>query len=353
VRFSVKDSGIGISTEDQARLFQPFVQVGGETAIRFGGTGLGLTICQRLAVMMGGSIKMTSDFGRGTTMILDLCLPIADPKDLLTVPVVSAVDFMRTTKMRRRAPDLVRAQSEGTLALLADDHPTNRSLIMRQLNILGYAAESATNGIEALDKWKSGRFGILITDCNMPEMNGYDLARRIRELEANGTQRIPIIACTANALRGDAEVCFAAGMDDYLAKPVELSELARMLDQWLPIPWPAAPLDRSVLANLTGGDIAMEREILSDFRRVNDADAAMLTRAVDQSNLDSITTASHRIKGASRMIGAAALAMVCDRIEGAGRSDDLPAVLANMGAFQAELERLNLHCQDEPWSLAS
>jgi CheY-like chemotaxis protein/HPt (histidine-containing phosphotransfer) domain-containing protein len=273
-------------------------------------------------------------------------LPEVDP--------VGLPDFLRTSQMYRRAPDTASAEAEGTLALLADDHPTNRSLIVRQINLLGYAAESAENGVVALEKWKSGRFGILITDCNMPEMNGYELTRRIRALEAtNGDKRIPIIACTANALGGEAEICFAAGMDDYLAKPVQLNELSKKLDQWLPIARPAAPLDRSALASLTGGDVAAEREILMDFRRVNEEDAAMLKRAVDQSNSLEVTTASHRIKGASKMIGALGLAAVCERLERASRADDWLEVRANMGAFEHELERLNHYCEEDPWALAS
>jgi signal transduction histidine kinase/CheY-like chemotaxis protein/HPt (histidine-containing phosphotransfer) domain-containing protein len=354
VRFSVTDTGIGISQDDQARLFQPFVQAAGEITSRFGGTGLGLTICQRLAEMMGGSIEMVSEVGVGTTMILELSLPIANAKELPEVDPVGPPDFLRTTVMRRKAPDIASAEAEGTLALLADDHPTNRTLIVRQINLLGYAAESAENGIVALEKWKSGRFGILITDCNMPEMNGYELTRRIRELEAtNGDKRIPIIACTANALAGEAEICFAAGMDDYLAKPVELNELSKKLDHWLPIARPAAPLDRTALASLTGGDVAAEREILMDFRRVNAEDAAMLKRAVAGSIILEVTTASHRIKGASKMIGAMGLAAVCERLERASRAEDWLTVRANMGAFEHELERLNYYCEEEPWALAS
>jgi PAS domain S-box-containing protein len=354
VRFSVTDTGIGISEEDQARLFQPFVQAAVEIAPRFGGTGLGLTICKRLAEMMGGSISMLSEVGVGTTMTLELSLPIANANELPEVDPVGPPDFLRTTMTRRRAPDTASAEAEGTLALLADDHPTNRTLIVRQINLLGYAAESAENGVIALEKWKSGRFGILITDCNMPEMNGYELTRRIRELEATKCdKRIPIIACTANALGGEAEICLAAGMDDYLAKPVELNELAKKLDHWLPIARAASPLDRTALAGLTGGDVAAEREILMDFRRVNAMDAAMLKRAVAESNIREVTTASHRIKGASKMIGAMGLAAVCERMERASRADDWPAVRANMGAFEHELERLNHYCEEDRWALAS
>jgi CheY-like chemotaxis protein/HPt (histidine-containing phosphotransfer) domain-containing protein len=240
-----------------------------------------------------------------------------------------------------------------------DDHPTNRALLKRQLNTLGYAVETAENGVEALRMWKSGRFAIVITDCHMPEMDGYDLARSIRNAEAgNGAARIPIVACTANVLAGEAENCYAAGMDSYVAKPVEMKALAETLDRWLPLPGagqlqdaspqparapgPAdAPIDRSALAEITGGDAAMERDILLDFRGTNDGDAAMLKEALDKHDIALATRASHRIKGASRTIGAISLADVCERIERAGRANDWNTVSSHREAFWRELERLN------------
>lgn len=366
VRFSVTDTGIGISPENQQRLFRPFSQAEDDAARRFGGTGLGLTICRRLADMMGGSIEMVSELGKGTIMIFTLSLPIAERKNLPKTDAEDRRDLLSTTMgIRRMTPSVAQAEAEGTLVLLAEDHPTNRLLLERQVRALGYAAESAANGVEALDKWKSGRFAMLITDCNMPEMDGYELARSIRRLEsAGGGKRAPIIACTANAMGGEAENCFAAGMDDYIVKPVELTELLKKLDQWLPIPAagaapseksgksseaPAAgadaaiPVDRSVLAEISGGDAAAERDILTDFRRVNDEDAAMLKRAVAASDISQVTRASHRIKGASRMVSAMGLADVCERIEHASRANDWTTIEANMEAFQQEWERLNAY----------
>ena len=366
VRFSVKDTGIGISAENQQQLFQPFSQAEGDTTRRYGGTGLGLTICRRLAGLMGGSIEMVSELGKGTTMILTVSLPIADPQDLRkTEPPASRDLLSTTTRMRRLAPSVAQAQTEGTLVLLVDDHPTNRMLLARQVKILGYAAQSAENGVDALDKWQSGRFGIVITDCNMPEMDGYELARTIRRIEsANGGKRTPIIACTANALGGEAEICFAAGMDDYLAKPVELTQLLKKLDQWLPIPEadaaeasgersnaaapgaaPAAafPVERAVLAEISGGDAAVERDILLDFRRVNDEDTSMLRQAVANNDIPQVTRAAHRIKGACKMVGAMALASVCEHIEYASRANDWNTIKAYMGAFHQEWMRLNAY----------
>ncbi len=355
VRFSVTDTGTGISEENQQRLFQPFSQ-SFEGAPQAGGTGLGLTICRRLAEMMGGSIEMVSELGRGTTMILTLSLPIADPKDLPKIALEGAQDILNTTcGTRRVAPSPAQAAIEGTLVLIVDDHPTNRMLVCRQVHALGYAAESAENGVEALAKWQSGRFGILITDCNMPHMDGYELTRRIRALEsANGSKRIPIIACTANALAGEAEVCLAAGMDDFLVKPVELPQILKKLDQWLSIPKPVAlsdepgssdagPVDRSALAAISRGDAGAEREILIDFRRVNDEDAAMLEQAVTTKDIPQVTRATHRILGASRMVGAIGLADTCERIECANRAQDWTMVLSGMSAFRHECIRMNTY----------
>jgi signal transduction histidine kinase/ActR/RegA family two-component response regulator len=350
VRFSVTDTGIGISPENQERLFQPFSQGDGASTRRAGGTGLGLTICRRLAEMMDGSVEMVSELGKGTTMILTLALPIADAKELPQGDRQSAQGLPSVVAVaRRRAPGIAQAEAEGTLVLLVDDHPTNRALLVRQVNALGYAAESAGNGVEALAKWRSGRFGVVITDCNMPEMDGYELARRIRELESRDggkhpPERTPIISCTANALGDEWEHCLAAGMDDCLVKPVELSEILKKLDQWLPVPEaPAAPLDRAVLAGISGGDALAERGILADFRRANDADAVILERAVASSDSPEVARATHRILGASRMVGALGLAGVCEQIGHASRDSDWRSVATGMQAFHRESLRLNAY----------
>lgn len=193
----------------------------------------------------------------------------------------------------------------------------------------------------------------------MPEMDGYELARAIRKTEQeNGGTRTPIVACTANALAAEAEHCFEVGMDSFLVKPVEIAALAKVLGKWLPLPEAEAenhsftaalpspgredaPVDRSRLAELSGGDAAAERDILIDFRSVNDDDAAMLIQALNARDAALVIRASHRIKGASRMIGAIMLADVCDKIEHAGRANDWDQIAANRDAFDRELERLN------------
>ena len=201
---------------------------------------------------------------------------------------------------------------------------------------------------------------MIVTDCNMPEMDGYEMTRAIRRIEEKDRlNRTPIIACTANALGGEAEICFAAGMDDYLVKPVELAQMLEKLDQWLPIPGddrmpePAhvrsspveasPPVDRSVLAKISGGDASTERDILTDFRRVNDEDAAALDRAVAATDGAQVTHSAHRMLGASKMVGAPAFASVCEAIEHAGREGDWTTITASMEPFHVERNRLNTY----------
>ncbi|MGR4871244.1 response regulator [Variovorax sp. LARHSF232] len=356
LRFEVKDTGIGISPEDQQRLFQPFSQADGDEARRRpGGTGLGLVIARQLSQMMGGSISLESESGKGTTMTLELTLPVAEP---LPGSGDSARALPATMAMRRTAPGTAQAEMEGTLVLLADDHPVNRLLLLRQVRTLGYAAQTADDGVQALEMWKSGHFGLVITDCHMPRMDGYELARSIRALESDtGRERVPIVACTANALQGEAEACLAAGMDDFLVKPVELAQLIEKLDRWLPLPQapspPAAPagsspkaapaaspIDQALLTATCGGDASVVGEVLAAFRRTCEDDSARLRQAVAVDDVAQVTQFAHRMAGASKMVGALAFAAACENIERASRVGDWKAVLAGMSAFEPERMRL-------------
>ncbi|HET7729431.1 MAG TPA: ATP-binding protein [Usitatibacter sp.] len=343
VRFSVSDTGIGIGRDMQRELFKPFAQAGSDTSRRYGGTGLGLSICRRLAELMGGEVAVESSLGMGTTMILTLPMQVADAALLPAMAAARAASRLPLGQ-RRKVPTVEQATAEGTLVLVVDDHPINRMVLMRQVNSLGYATEVAENGLEALEKWRSGRFALLLTDCNMPEMSGYELARGIREAEsANGGRRIPIIACTANALGGEAENCFAAGMDDYVAKPVELSQLGLKLHRWLPLAEPAAtePLDRTTIDELGGGDENTRRQVVEQFRAANDEDVRSLRHAVQARDLDEVIHFAHRIKGASRTLGAVELAGAGERIEQAARNGDWDGVLTGMRTLGPALDRLN------------
>ena len=363
VRLSVTDTGIGISKENQQRLFRAFVQAPATGTNAGVGTGLGLTICKRLASLMGGTIEMQSELGRGTTMTLALVLPLADPKELPSQALAEVANdpLEAAIGLRRKAPSIAEAEAQGTLILVVDDHPTNLRLLCRQVNTLGYAAESAENGLIALSMWRSGRFSLVLTDCNMPVMDGQELTRNIRNSERDsGLKRTPIIACTANAVAGEAERCLACGMDDYISKPVRLADLLRKLDQWLAAEHTppherlvsgtdiqqsnadvACPIDRSVLADACGGDPVEERETLADFQRVNRNDGPRLRHAIELRDISEVVRLSHKMKGASRLIGARELARVCEQLEQAGRSNDISAITADTQSLNSALARLN------------
>ncbi|HUP98320.1 MAG TPA: MASE4 domain-containing protein [Usitatibacter sp.] len=233
VRFEVIDTGVGIPEADQQRLFQPFVQATSWTTRKYGGTGLGLSICRRLAEMMSGEVALRSEPGQGTTVMLTIRLKRVDVDEAEAAPVLA-----RPVRVpaRRECPSVEEAEREGTLVLAADDHPINRMVLQRQLASIGYASEVAEDGRQALEMWRTGRFSLIVTDCHMPEMDGYQLTQTIRNEEAGRQEwRTPIIAFTANAMAGEADQCIAAGMDDYLAKPVQIRDLATKLDRWLPL----------------------------------------------------------------------------------------------------------------------
>jgi two-component system sensor histidine kinase/response regulator len=338
VRFTVHDTGIGISSEARERLFQPFTQAGAASR-QAGGTGLGLSICRRLAELMGGAITMESEAGRGTSIVVRIALARASEPVAAATEPRAAGGFLAG---RRAAPSVEDAAREGTLVLVVDDHPVNRMVLERQVRALGYAVEMAENGAEAIEKWSGGGIGAILTDCNMPELNGYDVARHVREVEArHGYRRTPIIACTANVLGSEVENCMSAGMDDYLAKPVDLTQLAAKLDRWLPIA--PSPFDSAAVGELAPGDPAGQRDILERFRAYNAEDARALVEAVRGDDMALVTQAAHRIKGAARTVGATQLAAVCERIEAAGRRGDRVAVGFAMGDFEHALDRVQMH----------
>ena len=361
VCISVHDTGVGISAENQALLFQPFSQGDIDTTRQFGGTGLGLAICRRLAQMMDGTVEMRSQLGTGTTVLLTLALPIAEAGALPAAAGPSTADPIEASATWRAVPSIAQAEQEGTLALLVDDHPINRALLLCQVNKLGYAAESAEDGEHALALWKSGRFAIVVTDCNMPNMDGYELARQIRNLEAaNGSGHVPIIACTANAMRGESEKCYEAGMDDYLVKPIELRQLLNRLDRWLPLPEkegtsvpPSVPpavnppsrqkeglVDLALISETFAGDPAGVHSILAALRATNEQDAEVLRQAVAANDLNRVTYASHRMLGAGKMIGASEFSALCQRLEDGSRAGDWEAIRLSMPEFEAQWARL-------------
>ena len=491
-RFEIVDQGIGISKENQAKLFQAFSQAESSTTRKFGGTGLGLAICKRLVELMNGAVGVESEEGKGSTFWVEVPFKAAagsriteKQRDLQGVRVLlvgsekprqsalttyldhwgadfalaksetetakmlaaavkeknafdavvidcdlanerqeAAVEQIRAAQKKKKVPMILlqdyqkrgaRIQSEdvvtldanpliryrfvtavavavgraspevkkdedvlkvkkgkaptveealaqGQLILLAEDNPTNQDVIRRQLNLLGYTCEIANDGAQALKAWDTGRYVMLLTDCHMPEMDGYELTGAIREREQGSKTRAPIVAITANALQGEAERCLAAGMDDYLSKPVAMPALNRALAKWMPesgggsaqngaggskgassakgktktkVKKAAAkktaakqasadipPVNDRTIKDMFGDDDETFREILQGFIEPTEEIIQDIASALEKRNAEDIKGAAHKLKSSARSIGADVLADTSLALETAGKEQN-------------------------------
>lgn len=224
--FTVRDTGIGIAPADLARLFQQFQQPNASANRKYGGTGFGLAISKLLIERMGGTIEVTSTPGQGSCFQFELVLLEKDSLCRRMPPTPEPL-----LPLKRILP----GEPAKPAILLADDHEINRTVTRKLLAQLGYSLELASNGREAVEKWSSGAFSLILMDCQMPEMDGFEATARIREQEGDGPHT-PIIALTANALSGDRQHCLQAGMDDYLSKPIHIDALRDMILRWTKSP---------------------------------------------------------------------------------------------------------------------
>ncbi len=225
VRFAVVDSGEGIPAEKQGLLFRKFSQADSSSTRRFGGTGLGLAICRSLVEMLGGQIGLTSEPGTGSTFWFTL--PAAGLEDGSAIPPESTA-----VPPSGAAPESQAAKPVSPRVLLAEDNVTNQTLATQLLRKLECDVDLATNGAEAVSLFQNGHYDLVLMDCRMPEMDGFEATRLIRETE-NGQRHVPIIALTANAGEDDRAKCLAAHMDDYMAKPFRIEQFRESIRRWL------------------------------------------------------------------------------------------------------------------------
>jgi len=219
IRITARDTGIGIDAATQARLFAPFAQADSSTTRRYGGTGLGLIICKRLIESMGGTIGVDSTPGEGSAFWIELALPVEAALDAQAAALAAM----------GAASTALPVEVGGWRVLVVEDNATNQKVATFILQAFGCDVQVAGDGAQGFAAWKSGWFDLILMDCQMPVMDGFEAARAIREAEPPGV-RTPIIALTANAMEGDRTRCLAAGMDEYVAKPLTRLGLRRAFE---------------------------------------------------------------------------------------------------------------------------
>lgn len=242
IRFVVKDTGIGISGDEVDSLFEAFFQSDGSVSRKYGGTGLGLAICKTLVEMMEGTISVDSELGKGSTFSFELSLEISpDQSDEFfdskgyripaQMQTATPVHLQAVTPVKLQAVNS--AGKEHAHVLVADDHPINQQVAQLMLEDLGCTVDIVGNGADAVRAAQSNEYTLIILDCQMPEMDGYEACQLIRKHQKTSGRRVPIIALTAFATEGSRDECIAAGMDDYISKPIEETALKRVIRMWV------------------------------------------------------------------------------------------------------------------------
>jgi two-component system sensor histidine kinase/response regulator len=501
IYFSIQDTGIGIPIDRQQSVFERFIQGDGSTTRRYGGSGLGLTICKQLVEAMGGEIGVQSSPGMGSTfwfqvtfekqpiekrgtapltiqpvnlsgmhilgvddnatnrtiltktlegfgcrvdtvasgfksievlrnalrngdpyqvVLLDMQMPGMDGEQIVRTikgdPALKDVRIIVMTSIGQRGdashmealgcsgyllkpvrqhmlyqaleavmgreeeeePSIItrhmlaeQNQHTNQRILVAEDNPINQKLAAILLNKAGYSVDGVENGLQVVEKAKEGKYNAILMDVKMPEMDGFEATRRIREWESGSSQRIPIIAMTAHAMKGDRGRCLAAGMDDYVPKPLEIRMLLGVLDRWLepseteealPVriedstPQPAqfitvpaepflpqtdqVPMDIERALERFGNDrpflYEMSRDYVAGFpERIKD-----LKTALDSHNSNDFSRHAHNLKGVSANFSAAPITILCAEMEALGRQDDLTSASKLLARLEVETDRL-------------
>jgi len=332
VSISITDTGIGISTDQLGDLFEPFNRLGAELT-KIEGTGIGLVITKRLVDLMQGELLVDSNPGEGSTFSVRFQTTEANQPDNDD----SSVEFISADN---KPADAITARPH---ILVAEDNPVNQDLIAVQMDYLGYRADYAENGIEALKLWKTGNYQLLLTDIRMPEMDGYELIRQIRTLELDNT-RSSIIVVTANAMESDVQRCFDIGASEVISKPLGVDKLRQVLVKWSPLEVttetttapaaqaqesaPAEAIDLAVLKEMVGDNIEAHHRLLRSYIDELPKTLEIIQQAYDARNHKQLEECAHRLKSSSSSLGATRIASLCQTLELAcrdGREADIKA----------------------------
>jgi PAS domain S-box-containing protein len=358
VRFEVEDTGVGISPEGQSRLFQPFTQLDASTTREHGGTGLGLAICRELVQRMSGAIGVSSVVGRGSTFWFELPLaqvrvePDSEPRTRARRPVperISHRDVLRgeLVHLTDGTPGRAAHDSERPAAariLLVEDSPINAEVAREILRTAGYAVDLVADGATAVEAVRGRGYDVVLMDCQLPGVDGYEASRRIR---ATGNT-VPIIALTASVTKEDLDRCFASGMTDHVAKPIDARRLLNLVADRLGgggAP-PAAKratappvIDLSRALERLRGDTALLRRIADQFAHVAPDARAALRDAVERRDGGALRFAAHRLRGQASTFDGAALIAAVSALEDAARRENWTAAGGALLTVEAEIDR--------------
>lgn len=353
LRFNVKDTGIGIPEERQHSLFESFTQADLSTTRKYGGTGLGLTISKQLVELMGGEMGVESKVGAGSNFwfVVSFAKGITEDNICSQTPVTQK-------KQLEAVVEYSSDQQHGALILLVEDNRINQQVAISALAQMGFRAEVAENGQIAVEKVKEGAYDLVLMDCQMPIMDGFEATRQIRERELESADvAIPIIAMTASAMVDDREKCLHVGMDDHISKPIDFALLHATLLQWLKIdemhatPFMgneansdqmltgAHPVNSKLGINHHGGDQNLYfRSVQSFVKRYTDASTAIRTDLAQEKPKEAERLA-HTVKGLAALVGAEILAEICQKLESSinANEEDLSMLLYQ---FENELAKV-------------
>ena len=343
VRFAITDTGIGMRPDQVDSLFSPFVQADTSTTRKYGGTGLGLAISKQLVELMGGKIGVNSREGHGSTLWFTAIF-----EDTTLGEITSAGEQAAASIKKPRLASPIKHEER---ILVAEDNRTNQLVVLAQLKMLGYEADVVTNGAEAVEAVERGSYGLVLMDCEMPVMDGYEATRRIRtSLQA----KIPIVSLTAGVTSSARERCLRVGMNGYLAKPLELPLLAQMLDKWIPVgraqalpvalPQSAGEptesiFDEEPLLRRLMEDRQLASAIVEAF--LDDCPVQMknLRRLMSGADAPAVRLHAHGLKGAAATVGAERLRSITLAIEQAGGAGRLNDCIELLTSAAEEFER--------------
>jgi signal transduction histidine kinase/DNA-binding response OmpR family regulator len=324
LRLLISDTGIGIALERQEAVFEPFTQADGSLTRRFGGTGLGLSISSKLVEMMGGRLFVSSVPGSGSTFAMVLHFPLA-------APVLAA-------SASEDAPKVEAVRTVRSRVLVAEDSPSNQFLVKRLLERAGHTVTIAGTGREVIEMVRRENFDVVLMDLQMPEMDGLEATGNIRHMENSTGKHLPIVAMTAHAMPGNREQCLEAGMDAYLSKPVEASELLRVIEEatssQVQVMEYAAALDR------VGGDFQLLQEVAQLFLDEYPERLERIRQGLERGSARDVEHEAHTLKGSVANFEAAPTVQAALALETLGRSGSLENSAGLYQVLTRELERL-------------